>query len=140
LPASSMPLAGQWVSTETSDGSALVRRDAARPIVLFRPSGGGTTDLLKRAARIIHFLQRPFRKTASGSIGVGIPMHRPVRRRGGPLGVRSRPLSVGVGTKHQKLGHQAGEPRQKLRRHHKLTCYYRAELRIQGDVMKTRTN
>ena len=34
LPVSSMPLAGQWVSTEISDAPAIVRRGSVRPTIL----------------------------------------------------------------------------------------------------------
>ena len=63
LPVSSTPLAGQSVSTETSDGSAIVQRDAARSTILPRLWVWVRINLspekLKNPLRIIHILQRP---------------------------------------------------------------------------------
>ena len=62
LPVSSMPLAGQSVSTETSDDPAIVQRDSTRSTIL--PDFcvwvriNLSPEKLKNALRIIHILRR----------------------------------------------------------------------------------
>ena len=72
-PVSSTPLAGQWVSTETSDGSAIVQLDSFRPTSPFRPhgsigaSGRVPADEAERPLAVHHAVRARRTARASGS-------------------------------------------------------------------------
>ena len=79
LPVSSTPSAGQWVSTETSDGPAIVQRDSARFVNSFPTfgysahAGGAVPDFARlSAATASASAARPSRRSGQGSFHIMI--------------------------------------------------------------------
>ena len=77
LPVSSTPSAGQWVSTETSEGPAIVQRDSARfgnssPTFGYGAHAGGAIPDFARLSAATASAARPSRRSGQGSFHIMI--------------------------------------------------------------------